>query len=62
MTVLERLIRIEVLLETKFSEVQNKLTDHEERIRKGEQWRYAAPISLVIALGSVAAALIGGAR
>jgi hypothetical protein len=60
MTVLERLIRIEVLLETKFSEVQIKLTDHEERLRKGEAWRYAAPISLIIALGSVVAALIGG--
>ena len=31
------------------------LADHENRIRAGERWRYALPIGLVIAMGSVGA-------
>lgn len=57
-SVLERLIRIEVLLDTHFTELSRRLSDHETRIRAQERWSYAAPIAILIALGSAATAVI----
>lgn len=34
-----------------------QLADHENRIRSGERWRYALPISLLLAVGSSATAV-----
>jgi hypothetical protein len=57
-SMLERLIRIEVLLHTQFTELAKQLSDHEQRLRAQERWAYAAPIALLVAVGSAAAAVI----
>jgi hypothetical protein len=57
-SMLERLIRIEVILETKYNEMARQLNDHEIRLRAQESWSYAAPVALLIALGSAVAAVI----
>lgn len=35
-----------------------QLADHENRIRSAERWRYALPISLLLAVGSSATAVV----
>jgi anti-sigma-K factor RskA len=54
----ERLIRIEVMLETELRSMTRQLADHEERLRKSEQWRYALPVSAIAAVASAIAAVV----
>lgn len=48
-------------IEMKLDLALNKLDDHEERIRASEHWRWAIPLTLLVALatagGSVAVVL-----
>lgn len=57
-TILARLIRIEVLLDTELRSVSRQLADHEERLRNIERWRYALPVSAVAAVASAIAAVV----
>jgi hypothetical protein len=57
-SMLERLIRIEVLLQIDTASLAKQLADHETRLRAQERWSYAAPIALLFAVGSAAAAVI----
>lgn len=38
------------------------ITDHESRLRKLEAWRYAIPPAIILAVGSLAVAILEGFR
>lgn len=54
----ERLVRIETKLDVLIGQHDAITGDHEKRLRALERWRYALPTSLVLALGSIAVAVI----
>lgn len=54
----ERLARIETKLDMLIAEYAARVADHETRIRGLEKWRYALPVSVVVAVGSMVTAFM----
>lgn len=54
------------LLQQSLSEMDKKLDnvirDHEQRLRSVEKWMYAVPVAALVAVGSMAAAVISAFR
>lgn len=56
--VYDKVARIEDRV-TAMADIPAKVADHEIRIRSLEKWRYALPISLLIAVASIVEAIRG---
>lgn len=50
--------KLDVLV-VQFGAERERVTDHEQRLRALERWRYALPTSLIIAVGSALVAALG---
>lgn len=54
----DRLARMETKIDILVEDLAERVKDHETRIRLGERWRYALPMSVLVAAGSLVVTLL----